>query len=103
MLCRLWDNVEKHGGAREATSNVTIWRTRVACWANKATHTRTHTEYITLFDFQGEKKALNIKRVFKFSLQSLSEIFHIPRIIQQDIIINVIGLQAKYPSFLSDF
>ena len=39
--CRLWDNVEKPGGAREATNYVTIWRIHVACWISKATRTRT--------------------------------------------------------------
>jgi hypothetical protein len=45
--CRLWHNVEKHGGARGATNDVTIWCIRVACSTSKATcthaRTRTHT------------------------------------------------------------
>jgi hypothetical protein len=55
--CRLWDNVEKYGGARVATNDDTIWRIRVVCWISKATrllahaytyasgrtHTHTHT------------------------------------------------------------
>ena len=32
----LWHNVEKYGGARGATDDVTIWRIRVACWVAKA-------------------------------------------------------------------
>ena len=58
---RLWDNVEKCVGDRGATSDVTIWRIRVACWINKAIctyahahahapeypHTRTHTQACT--------------------------------------------------------
>ena len=42
---RLWDNVEKYGGARGATNDVTIWRIRVACWISKATctHAPEHT------------------------------------------------------------
>ena len=41
---RLWDNVEKYGGARGATNYVTIWRIRVACWISKVTCSkRTHT------------------------------------------------------------
>jgi hypothetical protein len=39
-LRRLWDNVEKCGGARGATDDVTIWRMRVECWMCKATCTR---------------------------------------------------------------
>jgi hypothetical protein len=46
--CRFWGNVEKCGGAREATNCNAIWRVRVACCINKATraltHTHTHTE-----------------------------------------------------------
>jgi hypothetical protein len=40
---RLWDNVEKYGGVRGATNDVTIWRIRVACWISMATrkHERT--------------------------------------------------------------
>jgi hypothetical protein len=43
--CRLWDNVEKYGGAREATNDIIVWRIRVACWISNAicTHTLAHT------------------------------------------------------------
>ena len=34
---RLWDNVEKYGGAREATDDDRIRRMRFACWISKAT------------------------------------------------------------------
>ena len=44
MSCRLWDNVEKYGGARGATNDVTIWRIRVACWISKATYTHAHAQ-----------------------------------------------------------
>jgi hypothetical protein len=37
--CRLWDNVEKYGRARQATDDLIIRRTRVACWITQATHT----------------------------------------------------------------
>jgi hypothetical protein len=39
---RLWDNVEKYSGDREATNDVTIWRIRVACRISKATRTYAH-------------------------------------------------------------
>jgi hypothetical protein len=39
---RLYDNVEKLGGDRGATNDVTIWRIRVACWISKATCTYAH-------------------------------------------------------------
>jgi hypothetical protein len=58
---RLWDNVEKYSGDRGATNDVTIWRTRVACWISKDIrtyayvhahappypHTRTHEQACT--------------------------------------------------------
>ena len=47
--CRLWDNVEKYGGARGATNDVTTWLIRVACCVSRCrctqrvwTSTRTH-------------------------------------------------------------
>jgi hypothetical protein len=42
--CRLWDNVEKYGGAREATDDNITWRMRFACWITKATHTQSLTQ-----------------------------------------------------------
>jgi hypothetical protein len=58
-LCCLWDNVEKCGGAREATNDDTIWRLRVACWISKGTcthtptrlGTRTHTQICNIYCF----------------------------------------------------
>ena len=41
-MCCLWDNVEKYGGDRAATNDVTLWRIRVACWISKATCTHAH-------------------------------------------------------------
>jgi hypothetical protein len=49
------------------------------------------------------KMLLNIKCVFWFSLQLLSETFLIIRIIQPDIIINVHRSSCKVPLLLSDF
>ena len=37
------DNVEKYGGARGHTNDVTIWVIRVACWISKAIRTHTPT------------------------------------------------------------
>ena len=34
-------NIEKFGRARGVTSDVKIWRKRVACWISKATRART--------------------------------------------------------------
>ena len=47
--CRLWENVEKYGRAREATDKNIIRRVRFACWINKATNT--HSEYEILIAF----------------------------------------------------
>jgi hypothetical protein len=47
-----------------------------------------------------EKKLLNIKCVFIFSLQLLYATFLILRRIQRDIVIKYIGLLVKYPLFL---
>jgi hypothetical protein len=49
------------------------------------------------------KKLLNIKCVFGFSLQSLSETFLILRTIQRDIIINVNRFSCKVPVILAEF
>jgi hypothetical protein len=46
------------------------------------------------------KKLLNIKCVFRFSLQMLSETFHILRRIRRDIIINAHWYGVKYALFL---
>jgi hypothetical protein len=57
-----------------------------------------------------EKKLLNVKCVFRVSLQLLSEIFFILRRIERDMIeyiyicvYTVIGLHVKYMLFLSNF
>jgi hypothetical protein len=47
--CRLWDNVEKYGRARQATDDNIIQRMRFACCITKATNT--HWEYVILIDF----------------------------------------------------
>jgi hypothetical protein len=47
--CRLWDNVEKYGTARQATNVNIIRRMRFACWITKATDT--HSQYLILIGF----------------------------------------------------
>jgi hypothetical protein len=47
--CRLWDNVEKYGGATQATVDNIIRRMRFACWITKATDT--HSECIIFLLF----------------------------------------------------
>jgi hypothetical protein len=48
-FCRLWDNVEKYGKARNATDYNIIRRMRFSCWITKATNT--HSDYVTLIAF----------------------------------------------------
>jgi len=50
-----------------------------------------------------EKKFLNIKCVFWFSLQLLSETFLIPRRTEWGMIKKYVDFHVKYPLFLSDF
>jgi hypothetical protein len=48
--CRLWDNVENYGTARQATAdNVTRRNRHFACWVANATGT--HSEYLTFIAF----------------------------------------------------
>jgi hypothetical protein len=51
--CRLWDNVEKYGTARQATDDNKIRRMRFACSITKATDT--HSEYVILIAFPRQK------------------------------------------------
>jgi hypothetical protein len=44
--CRLRNNFEKCGTARQATGDNIIWRIRIACWVTKAADTHTHSEYV---------------------------------------------------------
>jgi len=46
ISCRLWNNVEKHDTARQATDDNIIQRMRFACCINKATDT--HLVYVIL-------------------------------------------------------
>jgi hypothetical protein len=47
--CRLWDNVEKYGTARQATDGNITRRMRFACWIRHATNT--HSEYVIFIAF----------------------------------------------------
>jgi hypothetical protein len=69
----------------------------VACLALQYFSTLSHKSY----DLRG-KKLLNVKCVFSFSVQLLSEIFLILRRTERDMIKMYIGLHVKYALFLSD-
>ena len=45
--------MEKYGRARQATDGNIVWRTRFACWINKAIDT--HSEYVILIAFREKK------------------------------------------------
>jgi hypothetical protein len=47
--CRLWNNEEKYGRARQATGDSIVRSMRIACWVIKATDT--HSEYVILTAF----------------------------------------------------
>jgi len=47
--CRLHDDMEKYGMARQATDDNIIWRNQTASWITKATNT--HSEYVILIAF----------------------------------------------------
>jgi len=49
----LWDNVGKHGRARQATDDDIIRRWRFACWVTKATNT--HSIHVTIVGFPRRK------------------------------------------------
>jgi hypothetical protein len=51
--CRLWDNVEKYGSARQAADNSIIGRMRFACWIIKTTDT--HSEYVIPIAFPRQR------------------------------------------------
>jgi hypothetical protein len=51
--CRLWDNVEKYGRARQATDDNIIRRMRFECCITKATDT--HSEYEMFIVFPRQK------------------------------------------------
>jgi hypothetical protein len=55
--CRLWDNVDKYGTARQTTNDNIIRRMRIACWITKATDT--HSECVIL---NCVSTATNVKR-----------------------------------------
>jgi len=62
--CTVYDiMLKKHGSARQATDNNTIWCMRLACWILKATNT--HSQYVILIAFpwqQRLRKSVSILR-----------------------------------------
>ena len=55
--CRLWDNAEKCGTARQAAGDNVIRRMRFACWITKATDT--HSEFVILMIFHSNNGYAN--------------------------------------------
>ena len=50
--CRLWDNVEKHGGVRQATDGSILRRIYIARWIIKATSARSECVILIAFPWQ---------------------------------------------------
>jgi hypothetical protein len=50
--CRLWENVEKYGTAKQATDDNIIRRMRFACWITKSTNTHLACVIIIAFTRQ---------------------------------------------------
>jgi hypothetical protein len=83
-LRRLWDNVEKYGGAREAADNVTVRRICFACWICKATRsharaharTRSHThKYIIFIAFPRQQRFSNAPQYYVIGIVSFFLLF----------------------------
>ena len=81
--CPLRDNVEKFGGARGATNDVTVRLIRVACWISNVTRARARTctrpsrpgthphtrtdKYITLIPFPRQKSIRKRASLLRYS------------------------------------
>jgi hypothetical protein len=60
--CRLWDNVEKYGTARQATDDNKTGSMHTACWISKATDR--HSEYVILIAFYGNNGYANAPQYY---------------------------------------
>jgi hypothetical protein len=63
--CRLWDNVEKYGTARQTTDDNIIRRMRLACWITKATGTQ--SEYVILITFRQQQRLRERASMLRYS------------------------------------
>jgi hypothetical protein len=61
---------KKYGVARQATGGNTMWRTRVACWINKAIDT--HSECVILIAFQGKNWLPKVPQCYVIGILSCS-------------------------------
>jgi hypothetical protein len=68
--CRLWDNVEKYGTARQATDDNIIRRMRFECWITKATDT--HSEHVILIAFPRHQWLRERASLLRLYVQCLS-------------------------------
>ena len=62
--CRLWDNVEKYGRARQTTDESIIRRMRFVCWISKAKNTL--SEYVLLL-FHGSSGYANAPQCYFYA------------------------------------
>jgi hypothetical protein len=66
--CRLWQNIEEYGRARQATDDNIIRRMRFACWIATATDTNTkNMKYLLLFDGKNGYAKVRQRYVYTYS------------------------------------
>ena len=78
--CRLWDNVEKCIGARQATDDCITRRMRFACWITNTINTNLEHVILTAFPRQQwlKKSPLcYIIRILSALLRSSMEVWHV--------------------------
>ena len=68
--CRLCDNVESYGTAREATDIDVTQRMRIACWKTKGKDT--HSEYVLLTAFPLQRPLRERASILRLHLHCLS-------------------------------
>ena len=77
--CKLWDNVENYGRAREAIDDNIIRRMRISCSITKATDTHKHSQYVILIAFPQQqlfrKRASLLRYTYIFCLCFSPNIF----------------------------
>jgi hypothetical protein len=69
--CRLWGNVEKFGGAREAINGYTIWRMHFAYYIIKATHSHAHARARAPLHSPLHTHTIKIRNTYCFSTATI--------------------------------
>jgi hypothetical protein len=95
--CRLWDNVEKCGTARQATDDNITRRMRFACWITKATDT--HSEYVILIVFPRQHWLRERASILRSHIHYLSCITCI-RVCTGHAVAQTVSFSLRSPEFL---